>query len=794
MTLLDTRLPVAEGHAAEPRVHPDLRRLLLAAFATGLSVTALVAVVELGAWLPKALAVAGLMFVLGAAGRALRLPRPVVAGLQAVVGLCVVVAMQASTDATWNFVPGPGALEDLFGTQWNDGIGELTRLIPPDKPSVGITTVLVVSAVVTAIVVDACAASYRRPDLAGLVLVVVYAVPAATLPNGWRGSWFVLPAIAFLLLAINGNSDRIRTWGDETIVDTGGGARRSVKIGATIIVLSLTLPPATTAVTGSLFNNSGIGLHVQEPIKPLDPLTVMRKLLVRVGDVQMFGLTTDSAWPSEQYLHAVTLQEFNGRQWVTGNPSVKRFDGAIPDTVGSGPTVTTVPFEAEVTSLPDTQQDYVPMPRPAQRIEIKGDWRLTPTTSDILSADGVDQIGDRSWKVTGFDRDPDANAIKGKVPTDNPLLAPYLQLPTLSPILLADARRITKGSKDAVEIGRRLQDYFANPKNTFYDQEVTGSGQDAILAYLNTKHGYAEQTASTMAVMARLLGVPSRLAVGFTAGSAGPGGTWKISAHDSHAWPELFLPEVGWTRFEPTPARAPGNPKPLHWLLPPPKEKPPAPNEKPQEQPPPPPQALPPQVEPLPNEAPPPPPPGEPNTALRVMLGSLFLLLLLCAPRILRTAITRRRWVRVRPKGTDGAVITRIAWLELRDAAVDLGYAWPATRTPRQAGRELTEKGHLTPETVAVLDDLLHNVEQVRYAPPASMRVDAFAMRSAVVKVRWELAAAAPPPDRVRAWVLPRSLVPFVRDAAKAVATWVTKRQKPAGKRRAGVSGRRLVR
>ena len=57
-----------------------------------------------------------------------------------------------------------------------------------------------------------------------------------------------------------------------------------------------------------------------------------------------------------------------------------------------------------------------------------------------------------------------------------------------------------------------------------------------------------------MAIMARVLGIPSRVAVGFLEPEKATNGTWEFSAHDLHAWPELYFPGSGWVRFEPTPA------------------------------------------------------------------------------------------------------------------------------------------------------------------------------------------------------------------------------------------------
>ena len=61
-----------------------------------------------------------------------------------------------------------------------------------------------------------------------------------------------------------------------------------------------------------------------------------------------------------------------------------------------------------------------------------------------------------------------------------------------------------------------------------------------------------------MAVLARLLGIPSRVAVGYTAGTRVGHDRWEVSTSDAHAWPELYFQGAGWLRFEPTPAGSGG--------------------------------------------------------------------------------------------------------------------------------------------------------------------------------------------------------------------------------------------
>jgi hypothetical protein len=61
-----------------------------------------------------------------------------------------------------------------------------------------------------------------------------------------------------------------------------------------------------------------------------------------------------------------------------------------------------------------------------------------------------------------------------------------------------------------------------------------------------------------MAVLARLVHIPSRVVIGYTQGSIVETNTWEVKTSDAHAWPELYFPGAGWLRFEPTPPNAAG--------------------------------------------------------------------------------------------------------------------------------------------------------------------------------------------------------------------------------------------
>jgi transglutaminase-like putative cysteine protease len=70
-----------------------------------------------------------------------------------------------------------------------------------------------------------------------------------------------------------------------------------------------------------------------------------------------------------------------------------------------------------------------------------------------------------------------------------------------------------------------------------------------------TRAGYCQQFAGAMALMLRYLGIPARVAVGFSSGTYDNGKRrWVVTDHDAHAWVEVWFRGYGWLPFDPTPA------------------------------------------------------------------------------------------------------------------------------------------------------------------------------------------------------------------------------------------------
>jgi hypothetical protein len=88
-----------------------------------------------------------------------------------------------------------------------------------------------------------------------------------------------------------------------------------------------------------------------------------------------------------------------------------------------------------------------------------------------------------------------------------------------------------------------------------YDPDVeVADDADALLTFLTqTKAGFCQQYATTMAVLVRELGLPARIAVGYQPGTAQDDGTYLVQSKNAHAWVEVFFEGYGWLPFEPTP-------------------------------------------------------------------------------------------------------------------------------------------------------------------------------------------------------------------------------------------------
>lgn len=140
-----------------------------------------------------------------------------------------------------------------------------------------------------------------------------------------------------------------------------------------------------------------------------------------------------------------------------------------------------------------------------------------------------------------------------------PPLAPherhlYTRLPPLDPRIAELAGRVSAGYRSAFSKARAIELYLRTSYGYTLELPHESSADPLAHFLFERRKGHCEYFASAMAVMLRSIGIPSRVATGFQSGVFNPlSGWWVIRASDAHSWVEAWLPETGWTTFDPTP-------------------------------------------------------------------------------------------------------------------------------------------------------------------------------------------------------------------------------------------------
>ncbi len=117
------------------------------------------------------------------------------------------------------------------------------------------------------------------------------------------------------------------------------------------------------------------------------------------------------------------------------------------------------------------------------------------------------------------------------------------------------ARRVAGQAETPYAAVLALESWFRQTGGFTYDESPPHVEGPPLVAFVTrTKAGYCQHFAGAMAGMLRMLGIPARVAVGFTSGSLDDG-EWVVTDHDAHAWVEVWFAGIGWVAFDPTPGR-----------------------------------------------------------------------------------------------------------------------------------------------------------------------------------------------------------------------------------------------
>ncbi len=423
----------------------------------------------------------------------------------------------------------------------------------PMNPNVAVRVIAVSTVTLLAFMADQLSVSFARPAWSLLPIGLLYLVPALTLPTlvtFWQVLWL---GVGYLLVLLADAANR----GQMLRFQAADGPRWSLLLGGLVSLLAALLVAGLAGVfTPGLDNDPGAPFSNQGSVQMGDPSLDLRRNLQQPVDRRVISYT--SSRPNGSYLRMTTLPAFDeGGFHLTG---IDLFTGSLPSAEG-------VPagrprFTVDV-AVADFNAEWLPLPYAPAAFQASGDWRYDPVSLSVL-ASGPQQkraTNGLHYQATAVDVNPTAEelakAIGGR-PRD---AVTTVGLPANFPQpVVSLARRVTqKGASDG-EKAVLLQNWLRSPAFTYSTDPAPGSGYTALTQFLLVdKTGYCEQFAASMAVMARAIGIPSRVAIGFLPGRR-VGDHWEINIREMHAWPELYFAGLGWVSFEPTPgvAVAPG--------------------------------------------------------------------------------------------------------------------------------------------------------------------------------------------------------------------------------------------
>ncbi len=580
------------------------RMTVTTAVACVLASTALLPLFSNSLWF--AIAVGGVI-VVAAAGALTRLRTlPVAVCLAAsVAGLLLYLNLVFEARHSLLFViPTPGSLIRLFelvGTGMND-----SRRYAPQVPNLPGLLLLAAGGVgITAVMADLIAVRMRSTALAGLPLLVLFSVPImmnASHDQFVTGVVFCLGGAGYLAMLSADGRERIRVWGRLVSLwrstprydgafdgedgragaplrvrgrrpgpDTRALAAAGRRVGLASIVLALCAPLLLPGLHPSkLFSSgpgiggnggTGVGLSLSLPSALAETVTQLRES--RPSTV--FTYTT-SALPAQQSNDAEYFSQYVFDTLADGGWQVDDYSahavpiGQIPDPQGltdatSAQTLTTTVSVSQGFPSPGSQPTFLPLPYPAIHVSAPGKWLADP---DLMVYSTSDPIAGRSYSVASVEVDPSQAQLES-VPglAKTAILAADLQLPSSYrvPALKKVADFYTTGQTSEFGKVDALANWLSGGQFSYNLTAAPLSSAAGLLNFLTkTKSGFCVQYAYAMTVLTRLLGIPARFVVGYTAGTRLKNGSYEVRNTDAHAWTEVYFPTFGWIRFEPTPA------------------------------------------------------------------------------------------------------------------------------------------------------------------------------------------------------------------------------------------------
>jgi len=322
-----------------------------------------------------------------------------------------------------------------------------------------------------------------------------------------------------------------------------------------------------------------------------NPYVQIHNRLVSQEGIPLFRATieTDGGVTLDKvYFRLLTMDTYRNGQWAAIRPGVYPLDNGPPETEGqeySGPTGSVV-ANVEILGL---SQEWLPAPyavssatgedseafrirRADTALLFRGDSTYRgmqyQVTSRIPIIEPEIVAGDPSgglsplFAAAALDGKT-IRAVEGIEPRELPDSDRYTNLPAeIDGRIRTQATDLTRNLTTSFEKGVAIEYWFRETGGFVYDLDAeTGHSEDVLATWLfddsednpGYRRGYCEQFATSMAVMTRSIGIPTRVVLGFTPGVRIGLNEVEVQDKNAHSWVELWIPNAGWVSFDPTP-------------------------------------------------------------------------------------------------------------------------------------------------------------------------------------------------------------------------------------------------
>lgn len=423
------------------------------------------------------------------------------------------------------------------------------RLLTAPRPAPTDPVYLAPAAMLTWLVALAVALAVTAPGrarVAPLLGAVTLQVAGALLTAG-AGDPHGLVAMASIALLLIG-------W----VTIPVPGSRRAASSSRTVwltsavaaAVIGTLALPAAALTTGDRFEPSLLIDAPRLPAQAAHPVPDVAYWNLN-ADLALFTVTS-STGPAPQRMRLAVLPDFDGASWTLDGELRPVGVVAEPD-LAPGIRQQSVTYRIEPVAL-----DSAWLPSLGRAQQVTGADPLMDTHTGSLVTTGPP---DGAITVTAhIDAPTDGAVARAGVPPESEA-ARYVDLPAPPAELVAAAHALTEDAQTRWEQITALADFVRGER--ILDQGApSGGSYGRVLEFLFADEaaggqvGTTEQFASSFAVLARALGIPTRLVVGFSTGKAGADTTTVMTGGDARVWAEAYLSRAGWVTVDPSPDSA----------------------------------------------------------------------------------------------------------------------------------------------------------------------------------------------------------------------------------------------